>query len=346
MLAGLVIFSRTLLVWQQTQDWRTANATILKFDVEPVRGSPNRFWYTLLYEFQVNGMDYTGEVISPIHADNILSRFETESFRLRYPPGKSVTVIYEPGTPGLNSYLEGVSIRDLVIAPLGTLLLGLWILYLLRATRIRKVPPRVYQNAEDANSPRWHSIYQTVLEKDQIEIRGKAWWARSPGLTGWPCSRVGLVATPNTIAVVRGPFTPTGLAAIAMTSILEFFFSSILAIAHGIGFLFEWASRIQTWRQFLGGTDPNQYLGQRSTAEIVSIDDTIIHGYDEKKHELWFRLPTRPVDDCIKLAPELIQEIEQFIGYVRLMQQSNRVSTDDDMVIEEIASPVKRSPLS
>ena len=198
------------------------------------------------------------------------------------------------------------------------------------------MPQRVFQNGEDLDSARWHSIYSTVLERDQIQIRGTAWYARSGSLTQWPKSRVGLVATPNTIGVIRGPYTLGGFLAAMLTSCLEFFISALVAVAHAVAFLLDWVLRFNTWREFLANRDPNEYSSARNSADLVSIDDTIIHGYDEKKHELWFRLPSRPVDDCIRLAPDMIEEIEQFIGYVRLMQRSNQVATDDQFVIEPV----------
>ena len=336
LLVGVLTLSGLYLAWHSTRDWSTAQATIQKFDVHELPGRRNVFFYTLIYEFRVDGQDYTGETISPRNSDFVLTRPESHWYSSQYRPGQTVDVVYEPDRPGFRSFIERVTLSDVVFVPCGILLLGVWILYLLRMTRVRSVPKRVLQEADNADSPHWHSIYQTVLLKDQIQIRGKAWYARSRGLTQWPNSRVGLVATPNTIGVIRGPFTAGGFLAASLTSFLEFFVSALVAIVHAAAFLLEWFSRHRTWQQFLSANDPNEYSNDRNSADIVSIDDTIIYGYDKKKHELWFRLPSRPVDDCIKLAPDMIQEIEQFIGYVRLMQGANDIATDDHHVVEEI----------
>lgn len=334
-LAGFLMVSGLLLVRHASLDWPVAEAMIRKLEFIPLPHHRSDVMYELEYEFQVDGLTYRGSAISPRHTDGIISQDESEAYRKKYPPGSQVRVTYAPFAPDEHSFIEPVTWKDILFIPCGTLLFGLWILYLLRKTRVRTVPKRVFQNQEPADSPRWHAIYQSVLEKEQIEIRGTAWYARSNGLTRWPKSRVGLVATPNTIGVVRGSFTLTGYAAAAFTAIFEWFLSHWVAIAHALGFFLECGNRLQTWKFFEAGHDPNEYSTEHNSADIVSIDETIIHGYDARRHELWFRLPSRPVDDCVKLAPDMIDEIERFIGFVRLMQRSNQIATDDHAVIDD-----------
>jgi hypothetical protein len=339
-LSGSVMLAEMLQLWRDTADWRSAEATIRNFETQRMPGRRDLVQYELRYEFLVAGQGYSGEWISPTTTNGQLTRRESRHYRRYLRPGKVVPVIYDPEQPGAGSFVEPVLIADVIVAPGGLVLLGLWILYLLRKTRERKVPERLGQQLEDADSPRWHSIYQTVLEKERVELYGKAWYARSGSLTHWPHSRVALVATPNTIAVIRGPYTANGILAAALTSLLEFFLSSFVALIHAGSFAMDWYQRHKTWKHLLrqGRAATVETLASY-TAEIVSIDETAIHGYDPRKHELWFRLPTRPVDDCIRLAPELIQEIEQFIGYVRLMQQALGVATDeavrDEAVLDE-----------
>ncbi len=344
---GWTVLTRMARLWDSTRDWETTTATVEEFSTRKLprtqpfsrRRSRDLFRYSLRYQFQVDGEEYTGDSLSPANNHSIIDRQESNRYSAKLLPGSRVTIIYWPENPGEKSYLEPVPLQDVLVRPGGMLLLGLWILYLLRKTRVRRVPKRVLQAREDPNSPRWHAIYQSVLEMDQVTVQGTAWYAQSAGLTQWPKSRVALVATPNTIAVIRGPYTINGFFAATLTALLEFFVSTLIAVAHAGGFLLEWLRRHSTWREFESGLDASQIHPANHTADIVPIDHTLVYGYDARKHELWFRLPNRTVDDCIQLAPDLIQEIEQFIGYVQLMQNARHVPTDDHLVLEGSPDP-------
>ena len=333
-LAGFMSVSALIILWNQSRDWPTAQGVILELGNENARDDLDII-LDLEYNFKVDGQVYSGKRLSPKDDHFFISREEFRRLRKTYPTGANVSVTYSPELPGEESFLEPISIKEFTV-PGGMLIFGLWILYLQRVTRVRRVPRRVLDEQQDHDTPRWHAIYRTVLEKQQIEIRGTAWYAKSQGLSQWPKSRVGLVATPNSIGVIRGGFSLIGALAASFTICLEVFLNLWLAIIHGFSFLAEWANRLKTWKNFVAGADPNEYSTIVNTADIVSIDETIIHGYDPVKHELWFRLPSREVDDCIKLAPDMIEEIEQFIAFVRLMQRSNQISLDDHAVIDDI----------
>ena len=131
-LAGFLMLSGLLLIWHSTRDWATTEATIRKFDCKQIPGRNDQFWYTLLYEFSVDGQNYTGEMISPRHSDYVLSQAESSWYASQLQPGRIVPVTYFPDQPGDHSFIENVTISDIAFTPCGTLLLGLWILYLLR----------------------------------------------------------------------------------------------------------------------------------------------------------------------------------------------------------------------
>jgi len=330
LLAGISTSYGVFQMWSGSQDFLTTQGTIKSLEFRRSPFDKDDVLYDLHFEFQVNGKTHLGFYLSPDKMGGFIDTDTAEHYRQKFLPGMVATVYYDPALPESRSFLEPLTLRKVLVRPLAALALGFWILYLLRMTRARSVPKRVLANQHDPNSPRWLAIYQTVLQQEQLTIQGRSWFARSNGISQWPQSRVGLVATPNTIAVVRGPFTPLGLLAAVFTAILEFFVYFWIGLIHSIGFLGERSSRSRTWKKFLASADPEKYTSAEHSAEIVPIDDTLFYGFDERKNVLWFRLPSRPVDDWITIRSDQAEQVEQFMAFVNLMQQSNRIENVAD----------------
>ncbi len=329
---GFITLVQTHKSWSHTWGWNRTEGTVKSFELIRVRRG--NWKYDLQFQFVLDGQDYSGELITPDHEDaTYIDAAEKRKYSNAFKPGNKIDVFYSPDAPDRESYVEITSYTDFGL-PAAVFLLGLWVLYLLRKTRVRKIPKRVLDNKPDDQDPYWHTIYQSALDKEQISIKGTAWYSRAAGLTQWPNSRVGIVATPNHLAVVRGPFTVSGMAAALITLLLEFRIARLLAFFHGWAFAREWMTRKSTWTIFENDANPLDYTKTITSSSVVSIDAVTIYGYDDKYHELWFRLPDRPVDDSIKLDPRLSHEIETFIGFVQLMQRANEMAAPPELPAE------------
>lgn len=328
-LFGAVSLQQELDSWQSTRGWLEAAARVDHFSTVRNRkgGNSNKFSYKLKYTFRAGEQEYEGYQISASLPENSsLSKAERRYYQDFFRTKRSFTIYFDPADPGNRSFLEKAQIHHLAI-PLVSLLFGLWVLYLLRVTRARKVPKRVLEATKDENDPYWLRIYQSALEHEQIEIEGKAWYSYSAGIGEWLNSRIGIVANPNTVVVVRGPYTPSGWGAAVVTLSLEIRFYFILAIIHGTAFFGVWRRRKATWELFTQKTSPDNYPKVPPyAAEVVSIDSIRIYGFDPKRRELWYRLARRSVDDCIKLSPQTADQIDTFIGFIELMQRANQAT--------------------
>lgn len=322
--AGAMTLQKKFDAWQSSHSLSSAEGRIVEFSVVGGK-SEKRYPYKLKYKFKVEEQTYEGrQLFAWLPESDKLSKEEYRRYKNRFRVNQAVTVYYDPADPGNRSYLEKVPVHHLAI-PAVSLLFGLWVLYLLRVTRARQVPKRVLQTTKDENDPHWLRTYQSALEHEQIEIEGKAWYSYSSGIGEWLNSRVGMVANPNTVVVVRGPYTAAGLGAALVTLVLEIRFYFILAIFHGTAFFSVWKRRKATWEMFKQETSPDAYPKVLPyAAEVVSIDSIRIYGFDPKRRELWYRLARRPVDDCIKLSPTMADQIDTFIGFIELMQRANQ----------------------
>lgn len=314
-------------IWQSNQGWKATEGKIVQFST--VRNARKRkseeYSYKLRYTFTANGEGHEGHQLSASLPENShLSKSEERHYRNLFKVNTAVTVYYDPADPSNRSYLETVQLHQLAV-PVVSLMFGLWVFYLLRVTRARQVPKQVLQTTKDENDPYWLRVYQSALEHEQIDVEGKAWYSYSSGIGEWLNSRVGIVANPNTVVVVRGPYTASGFGAAVVTLLLELRFYFILAIFHGTAFFGVWKGRKATWRLFLQKANPDDYpKSPPYAAEVVSIDSIRIYGYDPKRRELWYRLARRSVDDCIKLSPQMADQIDTFMGFIELMQRANQ----------------------
>jgi len=313
------------LVYRASSGWPQTPGQLLKFDVQPLKRHSSHLKIEVAFTYSVGGKDFQGQYFSPLTRPGKILRWVGRQKQSEYRVGDRVKVIYDPSDPA-QAYLEAPHLFwDIALVPVSIGCLGAWLLFLFIKTRRRTVPPAVAAQRESrfANRNKWRPIMESVIEQDHLVLRGfTAYSATGSLLSGWPSCRVALVASPNEIAVVPGPFTKRGLASSALTLILELSLSRFwLPAIHGMFFLFEMLRRGRHWRM-IRDQRFTELVEDSEHIRLVSIDEAVVYGYDPTKRRLWYRLPGQKMDEFIRLSEADEDQADQLIAYIGLMQNA------------------------
>lgn len=322
--AGLMLAGATI-IWLATSVWPRAEGQMTRFGIRPSVDDSGKVQMDLEYRYTVNGQAYSGNSLSPTTPDTGVTRRLAKHKRQQFPVGQPVQVIYDPSSPE-RSFLESPNLLwDVLIRPISIGCLGAWMIYLFVQTRQRKVPAEVAAQLHGRFADRrlWKAVWESVVDRDHVVLDGVAAYSQLGGLlAGWPRCQVALVASPNDLLVVPGPYTKRGFAGTLLTLVLEMSLSRILLpVIHGGFFLSELWRRRVNWKR-LGDRKLDKLTSSKSV-KSVSIDEAVVYGFDSRKRQLWFRLPEKQVDEFIQLKTDDAQRAAEFIGFVGLMQKAN-----------------------
>ena len=130
--AGALILGAVLLgrAWwtndlaQRSRDWPTTTGTVMHSRAERQnRKGEAKYTPLVHYSYEVAGSRYESErrALSSLKT----SKTKAEAICQDYPPGKTVTVYYDPAKPGEALLMPGQSHETLPLAIVGAVLLGL-----------------------------------------------------------------------------------------------------------------------------------------------------------------------------------------------------------------------------
>lgn len=118
---------RGLLLAHASESWPSAEATVLRSEVEVFGGGADthkRNYAEVNYEFSVDGKVYTGDRIK-FGYSKTGSRFTAEGLVKRYRKGKKVPVYYMPNDPRQSVLEPSVPWKDVGWPIVGLILLGI-----------------------------------------------------------------------------------------------------------------------------------------------------------------------------------------------------------------------------
>ncbi|MCP3872656.1 MAG: DUF3592 domain-containing protein [Desulfobacteraceae bacterium] len=142
--AALLVFYLGLndmkLIWE-CSDWPTVSGIIISSDIRQstewerkgIKTGRDRTLYlpNILYNYEVQGKKYRSYSVFFEGAVDYLGRANAREIVSRYPPGKNVSVHYNPENPQIAVLETGIKYTHLLFPATGILfiLLGLWALF-------------------------------------------------------------------------------------------------------------------------------------------------------------------------------------------------------------------------